>query len=512
MRKILQILLFLCCFHRFYFLKHENIFLFNESNKLNTKYKEEYSCNVCCPPSKVLSNVAASYGLGFIGFTVIFLICIIVIYVKSCKEQFLKDYMKKLVPKIESFPKYSVYHGHYLKKGKWASMSDIKLNFKENLIKGKGFDEGGNYKIKGILFNDRRRSVHLVKSYILTLTDRIENNECSFELDLVARRTQHSLSPSYIGKYYNISNKKECGLWFITPKEINYNGIHDIFPLYTERSKIEIMLFVSLAGFSFAILFNYFSSLPKFSISFYTEEAINIPWGCLFSILGVFLLLFVDGVFKIRKNSFRRKYLRIGLCIFYYIVAILCLTFALLDLIVADFVKSETLIKIEGSEMTGFIGKCDLISYGCLIYWKEPYTMQTSSCLNRFDLKCIAFEDPQNLNCFDSKNNLFSYLFINSILSLILFFLWECMLVLNIYLNYIRWVEIAKIEGWDIFNYHSDPISSIENKKELVLICENNESKAKKKFITIPFEQERINSNLSTGLLFLENNKKKFLL
>jgi hypothetical protein len=130
-------------------------------------------------------------------------------------------------------------------------------------------------------------------------------------------------------------------------------------------------------------------------------------------------------------------------------MVVLCMTFALIDMISADFVVSQTLSSTLNAAGMGISGECHFSDFGCSVYWIGPYTLQDFSCLGSYSSLCISFGGI-GANCVNHKDDLYNYLFANSILSFIIMVLWEAIIFLEVWLYSVRWTDIQrKIEIWN---------------------------------------------------------------
>lgn len=387
-------------------------------------------CNYCCPPNDPVSQLTLEF-YGYSGWVPIFFVVLIIIL--GCCPCFSKTtlyFIAKRFPYNGNFENDCIYHGYYKQSGEWTYMNNITLYFKENKIKGSGRDSIGSYEILG---DYAIRPISLIKTYKLGTGNIFENFGHDVDINLIPSKIEGDTNPIFLGDYYVIRNKSR-GLWFIIPQSIKM--INPLEFLKECHSKILIIQYVILFLITVSSLVYWGVNKSKYEFEHSVHDSdkiIGLQIGGILSLIALVAIL-------IWHNNFKMSFIR-NSCSFNFIryftqlvIAIICFIFGMFDMVVADFVKNQNLYsKNQSSNIVGIQNYCNF-NFECNTIWAAKYTYTDWSCSGFTKIICVSFHSSMG-DCYQGKENLYNYLFGNSLFSWLLFNMWIIFLISQVCLS-----------------------------------------------------------------------------
>lgn len=410
---------------------------YNDGSSLKNpgSFSNGYSseCNSCCPPKLPFPILTVEvYGYSS-WISLFFVVVIIVLGCCPCFSKITLYFIAKRFPYNGNFENDCIYHGYYKKNKEWTYMNNIKLSFKDNEIKGSGNDSIGNYELVG---DYAKRPISLIKTYKLGTGNKFENFGQNVYINLIPSKIEGETKPIFLGDYY-VRRNRSHGLWFIVPQSINIKSPLNFFKECHSKILISLYVILLLITVSSLIFWGVNKSKYEFEHSFYdVDKAVGLQLGGIFSLIALVLIL-------IWHNNFKMSFIGNSICFNFlryfsqFGIAIICFSFGMIDMIVADFLKNQIIYSINQKNRPNLIGiefYCNLEKFECSTIWAEKYTYSDWSCSNDYSFHCVSYQSSMG-NCYQGKENVYNYLFGNSLFSFFLFNMWIIFLISQLCLS-----------------------------------------------------------------------------
>ena len=215
---------------------------------------------------------------------------------------------------------------------------------------------------------------------------------------------------------------------------------------------------IFLGGFICMITFNLIR-LSKF-YAHYFISSVGCPWGAIISFGGLVLMFFLANPFG--WLFVRLKYRGFFLLSFIFVmIAAICMGFASIDLMTADFLLREKMINTQGDydiERPDIPTICEFDNYECSVYWQHNLTNTNDNCINGYYLLCISFNKNAN-SCEKGASNIYEIFIFQGIFQGLLGVFWILALIVMIDVFFFdKWTPVEmKLNEWN-HNVHGKEI------------------------------------------------------
>lgn len=238
-------------------------------------------------------------------------------------------------------------------------------------------------------------------------------------------------------------------IWVFLP--IEYNGDSEIlFPCLKNGFMILffglILLFTLLCMLTFGLM-----NSNGFYGDFFVA-VVGTPWGAFASFIGLGVMLYATNPFgwSFTEVTTQRTVLSFG---FFSILMMLCASFAVIDMITADFMKSESMIDTRGTytlDREEIASYCKMDRYDCSVYWSANLTKRNNDCSDSYYYLCMSFDSNMG-SCSKGNDSVFNLFLVQSLFQCALSILWACVAVLLHDLKMDdRWPSVAsKLAEWN---------------------------------------------------------------
>lgn len=407
----------------------------------NREERDSGMCINCCNPDHPFSYLALILGILFILGSILFITIVFHFCSKFMMFSGYVAYLAQLYPVKLSFTHDGTYRGLYYDYNLlWHSDSIQKVTFKieRNMIFATSIDNYGSYDWKGTIIKSQR--IQIKKFY----KDQPLKAVC--EVNLVPFKLKDSVHPALVGPCFSYRPRRRA-IWFLIPHTIEFK-INEIIP-FTYKSKLKHILFLMIILLSLSSIIHFSIRKPEFFYNIYKSYSIGIPYEALISCLGIFGLILFEKIFDstLHLSGKLNEFLLYGL---YCCLAVICMTFALININTADFLKSQNSLLTQGynkgNSEYNLSQICKFSDYSCSTFWASPLENQDDTCKNEYFILCISYgSNISNMECNELKDHIFYYLLINSITGFILFIIWIFLVAFYIWIkriNYIKWQDI----------------------------------------------------------------------
>jgi len=401
-----------------------------------TTIHAKHTCSSCCFPDE-----PARY-LPFEFFVPASLLLSLLIYhwAKSLKFEYSKykrnslDGAHKFYGKLPTQGTYQ-YKGHssrstsFCKECVWNTEGSISLTFEDIHLTFQQYDNP-DFNREGMIQENR-----------LVNLDRGDPNN---DLHLYITQIPGQETPGFMG-----FRGEKNDLWVMFPQEYEYE-ICSLFP-YMNNNFLRVYFGLILI-FSFLCLITYYKIHGMDIYYDYYFDNLGCPWGAICSFVGLIVFFIYTNPFGYLLTSSNNIRFPI-LFGFYCGIIVLCISFSIVDLSTADFIKTESMIDTHVNndmEREEFGDSCRFNEYDCSVYWSANLTNRNENCLDSYYLLCISFNAVGN-SCIAGNKDIYNIFLIQGMFQFFLAIIWiiSAVTIADIYSND-RWSTVSpKLEEWN---------------------------------------------------------------
>lgn len=441
-----------------YFISRSNLFIFKLKNIFPNKQKmnlilfcflffshftrnnsKTLSCHSCCSPTQPLRILPLAILLPFIFL--LFLGAFLwfkkfrISYLNRKRANF--DHFHNFQGKLPlnatfDYLAYSSTTSSLTNKG-WVSRNPVTFTFNDLSLRFQTSQTDAKKKTICLEGPIQNHSKALIKS---------EQNQ---ELNVYFTALPFEKLPGIFG----FSEQKKEELLMFLPNRFK----HQIWKLFPAMNNKFLKIYIgSIFLLSFICMITY--NLIRMS-KFYPHYLIGLvgcPWGAIASFFGIFLMFFFANPFgwvfvRMKYRGF------LLLCFIFVLIEAVCLGFASIDLMTADFLIREQMIntqvdyEIEREEIPQI---CDFSHFECSVYWNHNLTKRNEDCLDGYYLLCISFNKNAG-SCEKGAQNIYEMFIFQGIFQGLLGVFWSLALMVMIDVFFFdKWTPVEmKIEEWN---------------------------------------------------------------
>ena len=416
------------------------------------------SCHSCCSPTQPLRILPLAILLPFIGLLLFGALLwykkFRAIYLKRKRESF--DHFHNFQGKLPlnatfDYLAYSSTTSSLTNKG-WISRNPVSFSFNDLSLKCQTCK------------TDAKKPI-LLEGQINNNSKAFIKGEQNQELNIYFTALPFEKLPGIFG----FSAKKKEELLMFLPNRFKHQ-IWKLFPAMNNKFlKIYIGL-IFLISFICMITYNLIR-MSKF-YSHYLIGLVGCPWGAIASFFGICLIFFLANPFgwvfvRLKYRGF------LFLCFIFVLIEAVCLGFASIDLMTADFILREQMINTRNDyeiEREDIPNICDFSNYECSVYWTHNLTNRNQDCMDGYYLLCISFNKNAG-SCEKGAQNIYEIFIFQGIFQGLLGVFWSLPLMVMIDVFFFdKWTPVEmKIDEWN-HNAHereiemsmSDPLEKNE--------------------------------------------------
>lgn len=388
------------------------------------------TCRSCCKPPQSFHALPAEIYIP-LGVVLFILYLCWKVWIQDAAKQYRKNQVERshvfngILPSQGSYDYKTVTHNS--NQSLWTPKSAAILTFNENKL---SIEDQGN--------PESRREGTIGRNGVVDIP-----TQGAFPgFRLYATELPDSNQTGFAG--FESSNNEN--LWVFLPVEFNKDA-EVLFPFL--KNGFMILFFGLILLFTLLCMLTF--GLMK-SNGFYGDffvAVVGTPWGAFASFIGLGVMLYATNPFgwSFTESNTQRTIYAFG---FFSILMMLCASFAVIDMITADFMKSESMIDTRGAytlDRDEIANYCKMDQYDCSVYWSANLTKRNDDCANSYYYLCISF-DANMGSCSKGNDSVFNLFLVQSLFQCALAILWACVSLLlhDLRMND-RWPSVASQLG-----------------------------------------------------------------
>ena len=391
------------------------------------------TCHSCCKPPQSFHPLPAEIYIP-IGVVCMILYFLWKVWISDAAKEHRRNQIERshvfngILPSQGSYDYKTITHSS--NQSLWTPKTALTLTFNENKL---AIEEQGN--------PESRREGTIDRNGVVNIP--LQGAFPGFRL--YATELPNGNQPGFAG-FESTDNES---LWVFLP--IEYNGDAEaLFPCLKNGFMILffglILLFTLLCMLTFGLM-----NSNGFYGDFFVA-VVGTPWGAFASFVGLGVMLYATNPFgwTITESNTKRTILSFG---FFSILMMICGSFAVIDMITADFMKGESMIDTRGTytlDRPEIAGYCKMDKYDCSVYWSANLTKRNNDCSDSYYFLCISFDSNMG-SCSKGNDSVFNLFLVQSLFQAALSILWGCsaLLLHDLRMND-RWPSVAsKLAEWN---------------------------------------------------------------
>ena len=382
-----------------------------------------YTCHECCTPSSFSETLPEYVDIPCAIVAILALIiwykCFEGVYLQNKRVAFDKSFQYSgTIPFAGEFD----YKMKSLYQTEWIQSDNCKIKFIDSVI----VEIEGGSKFAGIPTRITDSSKMLIKV-----------NEYE-SLIFYLTQVPGSEKPGFVA----VDSLTYCQIFVLLPDECQ-TEIPVLFPLvksnFLKLCFILIVLMIALSTITFCLTRD-----SLFYSSYYLSYALGYPWGAFVSCFGIFIFIIFTNPFGCCRSVNWGLRHAVAITFFYNALAVICLTFSILDYTYAGFIDDNNLVDTRSSytledHQQEFESRCQFNQYDCSVTYSANLTDQTDSCQDAYILQCFSF-DTENNSCSQERNNFYLLFVFQGLFEFFLAMFW--------YFVGSEWINCADSSRW----------------------------------------------------------------